>query len=293
MRPAAALLLVLAAPVAQAQEVAKLFTDEGKTYLRSEGASSLVPGAELAAFSDAAGTRAAGKVIVMEVKGLLVRVSFADDAARATAKFVRLGAGSSAKAPPPPPPPPPSGKGAPPPPPPPPPPQGVPPPPPPLQAVLGREGNAITIRNDSSGDMVGCQLTFPDRRFAPAGTVPAGRTVKVGYGEIRPAPDVGDDFIVVRCAEGEAELHFREPGRPNALKGRAEGRGGGVLLFNDGDRDWSECDLIKPNGNHFQQGALKAKSSDSIRGGLFRPREGPELITLTCAQGALTQPVPF
>jgi len=277
MRSAAALLFALAAPVANAQDVAKLFTDDGKTYLRSEGAPSLVPGAELPAYSDAGGTRAAGKVIVMEVKGLLVRVSFADAAAKASAKFVRVGG----KAP---------GAGAPPPPPPPPP--GLPPPPPPLQAVLGREGNAITIRNDSSGDMVGCQLTFPDRRFAPAGTVPAGRTVKVGYGEIRPAPDVGDDFIVVRCNEGEAELHFKEPNKPNALKGRAEGRGGGVLIFNDGDRDWTECDLIKPNGNHFKQGPLKAKTSDSVRAGLFRPREGPEIIQLVCAQGAMSQPVP-
>ncbi|MBL8950678.1 MAG: hypothetical protein JNK82_07875 [Myxococcaceae bacterium] len=283
MRTVAALMLVLAASVANAQELAKLFTDEGKTYLRSDGAATLMQGSELAAYSDANGARPAGKVIVMEVKGLLVRVTFADDAARAQAKFVRVGAAPAVAARPPPP-------GVPPPPPPP--PQGVPPPPPPLQAVLGRQGNAITIRNDSSGDMVGCQLGFPDRRYAPAGTVPAGRTIIVGYGEIRPAPDVGDDFIVVRCAEGEAELHFREPNRPNALKGRAEGRGGGVLIFNDGERDWSDCDLIKPNGNHFKQGALRAKASDSVRAGLFRPREGAEIISLTCAQGAMSQPVP-
>ena len=64
------------------------------------------------------------------------------------------------------------------------------------------------------------------------------------------------------------------------------------FLFNDGATDWSACDIIKPNGDHFAQGGLRARSSDSIRGGLFKPPTGPEVIILSCAQGAVSQPVP-
>src|SRR5687767_11369907 len=123
MRTTAALLLALAAPAASAQELARLFTDKGSTYLRSPSASTLVLGNELPAFSDASGTKGVGKVIVMEVVGQLVRVSFEDDATKAAAKYVRIsGKGAVAPgAPPPPPPPPPL----------PPPPTATPPPPPP------------------------------------------------------------------------------------------------------------------------------------------------------------------
>ena len=285
MRPTLALLLVLAAPVAHSQELAKLFTDGGKTYVRTDDPTGLLPGAELEAFADAAGKKSAGRVVVMEVAGQLVRVAFDDDAPKGAAKYVRLSRAGPAPAAPAP-------SAGPPPPPPPPSPPGVPPPPPPLRATLGRAGNTITIRNDSEGGLSGCELKFPDRRWAPAGSVPPRRTISVGYGEIRPAPDLGDDWILVRCAEGEAELHFNQPGKANALHGRAEGRGSGVLIFNDGNTDWTKCDLIKPNGNHFMQGDLRARSSDSVRGGLFRPREGAEIITLTCMQGAMSQPVP-
>ncbi len=300
MRTTAFLLLVLAAPAAHAQDLAKLFVDQGKTYFRSEKAVGLQPGAELAAFSDSSGAKGAGKVIVMEVLGQLARVTLDDEANRAQAKYVRVGASVAvqptvAVAPPPPPAPPlapapvapapvaeavPAGN-------------GPPPPPPPLKAVLGREGAAITIRNDSDVELTGCELRFPDRRTAPADNVPARTKILVGYNKIRPAPDVGDEALLVRCAEGEAEFVYGQPAKPKALVGRAEGgRGGGIRLFNESDRDWTQCDLIKANGTHFFQGTLKARAGDSVRAGLFRPPSGPEIIVLTCAQGAVTQPVP-
>jgi len=294
MRPTAALFLVLTGSVAHAQEVVKLFTDQGKTYLRSENASSLVPGTELAAFSDAAGTKSAGKLIVMEVTGQLARVSFDDDSMKTHAKYARLGRGGGQPPPPPPP--------GPPPPPPPPPSSATPPPPPPppsaagpqpLNAVLVRGNGYILVRNDSKTELTGCTLTFPDRRYAPLSkNVAPGYAVQVGYGEIKPPPNIEEDYVTVRCAQGEAELRYNDPGRPNVLKGRAEARGGGVAIFNDGPTDWTECDVIKPNGNLFKQGQLKAGAGDSIRAGLFRPPSGPEQILLTCAQGKVLKPVP-
>jgi hypothetical protein len=286
MRTASALLLALSAGVAHGQELAKLFTDQGKTYLRSDSAATLVPGTELPAFSDPAGTRPAGKAIVMEVSGQLARVSFDDDAARAQAKYVRmLKGGGAAAGMPTPPPPPPSDM--------PPPPPALPARPPPLKGFLGRGNYTVTIRNDTDAVWTSCELTFPDRRHAPAGAVDAHRTVSVSYDAILSAPDLGTNWILVRCLEGEAEMYFDQPTKPNALHGFAEsGRAGGILLHNRGNTDWSQCDLIKPDGTHFIQGELRAHADDSIRGGLFKRPTGPELITLTCAQGALTQPVP-
>ena len=284
---ALALGFALAATSAHAQDVARLFTDQGKTYLRTDSAGALVPGAELPAFGDQAGTKPAGKVIVMEVLGQLVRVTYEDEANKSAAKFVRVGrgaaaapaAGAAGMPPPPPPPPPPSG--------------GPPPPPPPLQATLVRGSGLIMVRNDSKEEWNGCKLDFPDRRWAPIeGSLGPGRSVNVGYGEIKPAPDLGNDWLLVRCAEGEAELYFDQPLKTNSLKGRAEGRGGGVLIFNDGPTDWTQCDLIKPNGTRFAQGTLRAKSSDSVRAGLFKPPSGPEIIRLTCNQGTVSRPVP-
>lgn len=295
MKRTAVLLVVLAGSAAHAQGLTKLFTDQGKTYVRSDDAAALVPGAELPAFSDAAGTRSAGKVIVMEVTGKLARVTFEDDAMKSAAKFVRVGQGAPASAPPPPPGPAPTSAAAmPPPPPPPPPPLAAPPAAPgPLQATLVRGGGYILVRNDSRDEWSGCKLEFPDRRYAPIPlAVLPGRAVQVGYGDIKPAPDLGDDWILARCAEGEAELWFNQPTKVNSLRGRAEGRGGGVLIFNDGDTDWSGCELIKPNGTRFTQGGLRAHSSDSVRAGLFRPPSGPEIIRLSCAQGAVSKPVP-
>jgi hypothetical protein len=211
------------------------------------------------------------------VTGQLVRVTFDDEGAKAAAKYVRVTKGAATSAQP-----------------------GVPPPPPPplaplppLRAKLGRGNGTITIENETDGPLTECELKFPDRRTAPAGQLGARATVSVGYDKIRPAPDLGDDWLLLRCTEGEAELHYDEPRRPNPLHGRAEGgRGGGVFLYNEGAVDWTGCDVIKPNGNHFFQGGLKAHANDSIRGGLFKPPNGPEQITLTCAQGAVTQPVP-
>lgn len=283
MKTTVALLLVLAAPAARADELAKLFTDQGKTYLRSESAAALVPGTELAAFSDAAGTKSAGKAIVMEVAGQLARVSFDEEATKGAAKYVRVSARAAGAA----------AAGGVPPPAAVPPTAGPPPPPPPLKAILGRAGGAITIRNDSDVEWVGCELKFPDRRSAPAGTVPARTQVSVGYDRIKPAPDLGDDVLLVRCAQGEAEFLYGQPGKSKTLVGHVvAGGAGGVFLHNDGDTDWTQCDLIKANGNHFLQGTLRAHSSDSVRGGLFKPPTGPELIVLTCAQGAMSQPVP-
>ncbi len=287
MRPIAPLLLALTCSVAHAQEVVKLFTDQGKTYLRSDNTAAFVVGSELPAFSDPAGTKAAGKAIIMEVSGQLVRVSFDDDSSKGAAKYVRLpratGAPTAAGSPPPPPPPPPAL----------PPSSAGPAGPAPLNAVLVRGNGYILVRNDSKAELTGCSLTFPDRRFAPLSkNVAPGYAVQVGYDEIKPAPNIVEDFVTVRCAEGEAELPFNDPGRPNALRGHAEGRGGGVVIYNDSATDWTGCDVIKPNGTLFKQGVLRANSSDSIRAGLFRPPTGPEIVKLTCAQGSVSKPVP-
>ncbi|MBL8958071.1 MAG: hypothetical protein JNK82_45275 [Myxococcaceae bacterium] len=297
MRTIAAVVTLLSASVASAQEVAKIFTDSGKLYIRSENASSLAVGTELNAYTDAAGTKAAGQVVVMEVTGQLVRVTLEDDSVKG-AKYVRLSgaapapaaARAQAGAPPPPPPPP----ALPPPPPPPPPAQGkAEPASSALNAVLVRGGGYILVRNDSKTEYTRCQLTFPDGRFAMLSkNVAPGYAVQVPYDDIKKGPELVEDFITVKCIEGEAELRFNDPGRPNALKGHAEGRGGGVVIYNDSSTDWTGCEVWKPYGTMFKQGVLRANSSDSIRAGLFRPPPGPEIIRLTCAQGSVSKPVP-
>jgi hypothetical protein len=289
MNRTALLLLLIAAPVAHADELAKVFADQGKSYIRSDQASALVVGTELPAFSDAAGAKPAGKVIVMEVTGQLARVTFDEDASRAGAKYVRVGvrAGAAqAGGQPPPPPPPPS----------------MYPPLPPvvssrpvaLQATLGRGDNAITITNNTDAPLSGCELRFPDRRFAPVSMVPARKKVTIGYGAIKPPPDVGDEYLTMRCNEGESDFRFNEPNRSSGeLKGHAENRGrGSVLIFNDSSQDWTGCDVIKPNGDHFMQNNLGAHASDSIRGGLFKAPSGAEVIQLICVEGKTSQAVP-
>ncbi len=295
-----ALIVAMLAAQASADEVAKLFSDQGKTYVRSDNPAAFVIGTELPAFSDAAGTKSAGRAVVMEIVGQLCRVSLDDAAVKASAKFVRLkGPGGaqalppappSAAGPPPPPPPPAAG-----PPPPTPPPAAAPPTGGPLVGKVEPTDKGVIIRNTSDVGWNGCELKWSDRRFAPVGKVDARQAFTIPETRVNDAPELPYDRITVRCAEGEADFLFDQPALKTALQGFVEnGRKGGIQLHNDGPTDWTRCDLIKPDRTHFVQGTLKAHSWDSIRGGLFKPPtvEEPPTVTLKCLEGSITARIP-
>jgi hypothetical protein len=282
---AAALTLVLSFAVAHADEGAKVFVDQGKTYVRSDNPASLVVGNEFTVCSDAAMTKPVGKAVIMEVVGQLARVSLDEAATKAPVRFVRLG---KAQPPPPPPPPPEPVLAAMPPPPPPPPPA----PPAPLAGPLaGRieQGDKITIRNDTERTWTGCELFYSDRRHAIVGPVEARKSASISARSVQDGPDLSDDRITVRCAEGEADFIFEQPSRKTALNGYAESsRKGGIILHNDGPTDWTRCDLIKPDRTHYVQGLMHARSGDTIRGSLFKAPTAPETVTLKCFEGSFT-----
>jgi hypothetical protein len=92
------------------------------------------------------------------------------------------------------------------------------------------------------------------------------------------------------------------PAPAGALIGRATLAGGlsphRVYLYNDGQVDWTNCDLQLSNGLHYPMARLRAGRSDGIAYFKFIPR-GPvviapvESITLRCAEGASTFPFTY
>src|SRR5690349_18141675 len=76
---------------AKPADTAKIFTDKGSTYFRTDKKNALEVGAELDAVVDAKDvTKTAGKAVIMEVNGALARISLDDDATKAGAKYVVL-----------------------------------------------------------------------------------------------------------------------------------------------------------------------------------------------------------
>src|SRR5882762_5576929 len=92
--------LCIAVPaLAKGPETAKIFSDKGSTYFRSDNKKALSVGAELDAVADAKSPdKVLGKAVIMEVTGALARVSLDDDAAKGGAKYVVLPHGVAAPA---------------------------------------------------------------------------------------------------------------------------------------------------------------------------------------------------
>jgi hypothetical protein len=76
---------------------AKIFTDKGSTYFRTDNKKALSVGLELDVVADAKDTsKPVGQAVVMEVNGALARISVDEDATKAGGKFVVLPTGASA-----------------------------------------------------------------------------------------------------------------------------------------------------------------------------------------------------
>ncbi|MBJ6764427.1 hypothetical protein JGU66_26955 [Myxococcaceae bacterium JPH2] len=274
----------------------KLFIDAGNPFLHVDAKDAPSVGDEVTLFADANGTKAVGTAVVMEVKGALVRLNA--DAVKSGAKFARAikpapeatpapaaaPAAAPAQAPAPAPvavEPPPSAPPAP--------PAEAAEPAPRLRGSLASGLVRVTIHNNSEEAWTGCMLRFSDERFYKLGRVSAGADDTVMKVKFSSPPVPPTDRVTVKCFQGEAEFLYAEPARPAALKGYAVGDGDRVTVFNQSDKDWTQCDVRKPDGSHYVLGNLEAGDQNSIRGGLFKkdPKPGVQWLKLICAEGEL------
>jgi hypothetical protein len=92
------------------------------------------------------------------------------------------------------------------------------------------------------------------------------------------------------------------PAPDGALIGRASTSGGPkprrIYLYNDGQVDWTNCDLQLSNGLHYPMARLRAGRSDGIAYFKFGPPSAsaaapPENVTLRCTEGAATFPFSY
>ncbi len=277
--------------------VVKTFTDKGSVYLRSEKVK-LKVGDELVMMGDFEGSRPAGHAVVMEVNGPLARVSLDEEADAAKAKFVRLGKGWAIATKPPPapslgmaPPPPPPALSQ---------PAAVTSAPKPMEAravpsstLKGRlESNPFRAKayNDSDRAWTDCEFRYSDGSHYSIGTLGAGADESVVRVKFTYPSDAPFDFVMVKCAEGEAKFSFADPSAKHALSGYAERDGARVVIHNDGETPWSRCDVRKPDGSHSVIGTLKAHDTESTRGSAFKKENDPGVtsLMLVCAQGQLS-----
>lgn len=270
----------------------KLFTDKGSTYFRTDQKKALVVGAELDVSTDAEGAKRVGKAVIMEVNGMLARVSLDDDATKGGGKFVHLAAAAPAPAGARPPPgaaraaaPPAASPAGPP----------AAPPGPTLQGRLSSGALRVTVANDSDQDWTACVLKYSDGTSYTLGDLKRRSEdgvmkVKFGFPPAPPTPLY--DHLLVRCAEGESKFFFD---RPNAPEGRLKGhaiaeKNGSVVVHNDSDVDWSTCDVRKPDGSHYVLDGLKARDRDGINAGRFKKEPEPKkdlFLDLVCREGSL------
>ena len=268
-------LLALVPRVAQAAQAAKIFTDKGSTWIRTDKKSALKVGAELDAVTDEKSTRSVGKAIIMEVNGMLARVNVDEEATKAGAKYVLLvlpkgGAAPAAEA-----------KAEP-----------AAPPRPTLKGVLEHGLIGVRVVNETEQDWNNCVLSYSDGTSFKLGQLAKkseDSVMKVKFGF--PAAPLYD-HVVVACAEGESKFFFDKPNAPvGKIKGHAVNEGGGaVRVYNDGDASWSNCDVRKPDGNHYVMGQLKGRDSDGIANARFRKEAEAKkdlFLTMVCDEGQL------
>lgn len=270
---ALALMVLLAAKT----DTAKIFSDKGSSYFRTDNKKALTVGAELVAVADPAGEKPAGKAVIMEVSGSLARVSLDDDAAKAGAKFVvvpkvvaRAGNPAPVDAPRPVVAAAPAVK---------------------LQGKLESGALRFTWSNDSDASWTQCRLEYSDGRFYDVGEVVKHTDDAVMKVKFSSPPEPAYDHLTVACAEGKSDFYFGKPAAPvGSLKGYATNEGrGSVVVFNQNETAWTSCDVRKPDGTHFVLGNLKGHQSDSIDRGRFVKEEdaSPKWIELRCKEGEL------
>jgi hypothetical protein len=278
-------LLVLLAliPRIAAAQAAKIFTDKGSTWIRSDKKKALKVGAELDAVVEEKG-KPVGKAIIMEVNGMLARVNVDEEATKAGAKFVLLapakGGPAAAAAPV-------EAKGG----------EAKPveaaaPPKATLKGVLEHGLIGVRVVNETDQDWNNCLLSYSDGTSYKLGQLPKkseDSVMKVKFGF--PAAPLYD-HVVVSCAEGESKFFFDKPNAPvGKIKGHAVNEGGGaVRIYNDGDASWANCDIRKPDGHHYVLGQLKGRDSDGIANARFRKEAEAKkdlFLTMVCDEGQL------
>jgi hypothetical protein len=279
--------LLVGAPAHAAEaKTAKIFSDKGSTYFRTDNKRALSVGAELDVSSDAAGEKPVGKIVVMEVNGALARISIDDDVSKAGGKFVVLPAGahgaSAAAAPSAP-----AGAGI------------IPDVSPihpahgaPLRGRLEQSGLRYSFSNDSDGSWTRCSLVHSDGSSYDVGEVVKHSDDTVMRVKLMGAWEPVYDHVNVHCAEGQGQFFFAKPSQPRGhLTGYATDDGkGSIVLYNQNETAWTACDVIKPNGTHYVLGTLKGHDSDSIDRGRFKKEaEAPvaKWVELRCQEGVL------
>lgn len=266
-------LLMLAAT---APETAKLFTDKGSIYFRTDHPKALTVGAELSVVADASSTAVLGKAVVMELSGKLARVSLDDEAGKG--KFVQLpkpkagGTGAVAAAAP-------AGPGK---------PTG-----PVLKGSVESGALRVTVVNQSDDNWSACTLMYSDGSSYAIGEVVKHSDDTVLKVKFKSPPAPLYDHLVVTCAEGESRFYFDKPTAPvGSLKGYAVNEGGGsVVVYNSSGSAWTRCDVKKPDRTHYVLGTLKGGTNDSIHKGRFvKEAEAPiSWLDLRCKEGYLRQ----
>ncbi len=272
-------------------EVAKIFTDKGSTYIRSDNKKVLVIGAELTAVATAESNLSIGKAVVMEVNGALARVSLDEDATQNHAKYLLVPKAKAAAAVPAPGTAPAASPAATPA------PTGAPPAEarkvlPKLEGTLESGALRVSIVNDSDASWTDCQLAYSDGRTYKVGEVMKHSDDTVMKIKFTGPPEPLYDHLVVNCSEGESTFFFAKPQAPvGKLKGYATDDGkGSVVIYNNNDTGWTTCDVKKPNGTHYVLGNLKGHDHDSIDRGRFKKEAEPakdQWLELRCKEGEL------
>jgi hypothetical protein len=280
MRLTITLTMLLSAAAFGDDAVVKVFNDKGSLFVKADPAHMLTVGTEVKMASDAAGKKAAGTALVMEVTGQLVRITLDDDAAKAGAKYARLpeakaaAAAAPAVAPP----------------------AVVDPKQPKLVGHLENGPLRVSISNGSDTKWTECQLRFNDGRFYDLGELaPHADDTVVTLKFTRPAgpPEPVYDHVVITCDEGETKFIFANPHSPGALSGYVENLGGGrIIVHNMSEQTWNRCDIKKPDQTHYVMEKLRAKDQESIRSNNFIKEKTLDaapatVLALVCKQGQM------
>jgi len=282
MRSMTLLVVLVGSSAFAAATTAKIFTDKGSQYMRTDNKKLLSVGAELDAVVDPAG-KPVGKAVIMEVNGALARVSLDDDATKAGAKFVVLpkaktGAAAPATAAP----------------------AAAPAavaeaPRPKLNGTLESGALRVTFANNTDASWTGCELHYADGSTYKVGEVVKHSDDAVMKVKFTSAPEPVYDHVVLTCAEGESKFYFNKPQAPvGKLKGYATNDKGSLAIYNSTDTAWTACDISKPDKTHFVMGTLKGHDSDTINRGNFKKEaeaKAPNWIELRCNEGVLHQKI--
>lgn len=195
--PTLSLVLLALVPLTASAQVAKIFTDKGSTWIRSDNKSALVVGAEFDVVVDDKGAKKVGKAVIMEVNGMLARVNVDEDATKGGGRFVVLagaqGGGASPV-------------------------NATPEAPSPLRELVGKVkygGFGITVQNLSPFAWTRCKLYLPPDRlhtFDDDKEIRSDDSDSVRYPLFKPAPGFSDQTVrearaaLMVCKEGRGYL---------------------------------------------------------------------------------------